>query len=139
MDELYWAAGFFDGEGTTVCVRNGKHRRLMVTITQVRREPLDRFQNAVCGLGRIHGPYQRTDSQYNVQPHYTYQCQAANSSRAVIAMLRPLVCSIKREQMDAALKAFDEYQAGRVERDRSAEVAKGWITRRANLAKRSAA
>jgi hypothetical protein len=49
--ELAWAAGFFDGEGTVYlwnCRNNsGHYRTLALSINQVDRRPLERFQTAV--------------------------------------------------------------------------------------------
>ena len=51
---LAWAAGFFDGEGSTCCDREG--HRLYVTIGQVNRQNLEKFQAAVGGSGIIGKP-----------------------------------------------------------------------------------
>lgn len=56
--EIAWAAGFFDGEGSVgaYCVdlqRQANRSRLIACVVQKPRQPLDRFQRAMGGLGRI--------------------------------------------------------------------------------------
>lgn len=61
--ELAWAAGFFDGEGSTIArsdsARPGYYQ-LNITVPQGCRfgvpPLLRRFQRAMRGMGRIHGP-----------------------------------------------------------------------------------
>lgn len=59
--ELAWAAGFYDGEGSTsvatVKQSSGKtYRYIKMSVSQNEREPLERFMAAV-GEGKIVGPY----------------------------------------------------------------------------------
>ena len=54
--DIAWAAGFFDGEGSTFLNNNRRHpthSSIQGQIRQVRMEPLVRFQVAVGGRGRI--------------------------------------------------------------------------------------
>jgi hypothetical protein len=56
-EELAWAAGFFDGEGSfswTMPAAFG-----WAVINQTNRASLERFKRAVAGLGKIYGPTNR--------------------------------------------------------------------------------
>ena len=97
-EELAWAAGFFDGEGSTTLTA-GKRRRdyptPKVSMAQTgSREELDRFVVAV-GAGKVRGPWLQP---YNDKPRWFYQTTRAADAQAVIARLWPFLCSRKREQ-----------------------------------------
>ena len=101
--ELAWAAGFFDGEGST-CVYSGNstpHPNLRVTIGQTDTEVLTRFKNAV-GFGNITGPFKGKNDKTNRKPVYQY---SVGSIRAISVMnlLIPFLASIKKEQFYIAL------------------------------------
>lgn len=51
--ELAWAAGFFDGEGSTCCFASPKQRSLSIGVAQVNRNNLLRFQAAIGGIGTV--------------------------------------------------------------------------------------
>lgn len=55
--ELAWAAGFFDGEGSTSISKIKGWMRLLIQIGQCEVTTLMRFQKAI-GCGTINGPYQ---------------------------------------------------------------------------------
>lgn len=97
--ELSWAAGFFDGEGYTSSI---KDRHVRINISQVEREPLERFQKAVGGLGRILGPYKHknriTPSGGEWKPIYAYGASGVEETTAVLALLWPYLSTPKREQ-----------------------------------------
>jgi hypothetical protein len=98
--EIEWAAGFFDGEGYVGArVKNRSRQQskacsLSLRVGQRHREPLERFQRAVGGVGQI---YER---QIREQPYYTYSIGSRVDVLAVIELLRPHLCSIKVKQAD---------------------------------------
>lgn len=100
--ELAWAAGFFDGEGTTHFHPNGLPQ---LSIGQVDREPLERFQRAVLGLGRIVGPYKDTSKR---KPITVYRVSNWRGAQAVIALLWKFLSTAKRQQ---AVRVFQQRQA----------------------------
>lgn len=105
-EELAWAAGFFDGEGS---IRLHDYARgyapyVYIQITQVGRAELDRFQQAVLGLGGVYGPYR--DRRGSRQPSFCYRCGRFGDSQAVMAALWPFLGATKRT---AALSAFRAY------------------------------
>lgn len=104
-EELAWAAGFFDGEGSFWGrVRSGPRRHERVTpnasVPQMGSVLLERFRTAVLGLGRIYGPYEprhgmcywRTSDWREVQ--------------AVVAALWPWLGPYKRQQARETMLAW---------------------------------
>ena len=108
-EDLACAAGFFNGEGSTVIgwSKDKSYAWLSVSIFQNYREPLEQFQAAVNGLGNVRGPYQRPDGN----PYYSWTAQNFEHVQAVIAMLWFKLSSVKRQQAIKALKAFSEYHS----------------------------
>jgi hypothetical protein len=113
--ELAWAAGFFDGEGSTM-VHTDESRpgylRLEVVVPQVGHDGLPavllRFQRAVGGLGRIGGP-ERDD---------LYECRSSMrlEAFAIVALLWNDLGAVKRRQANGAIKAFlNQYESRTVE------------------------
>lgn len=121
--ELAWAAGFFDGEGSTVLA--GANSRRVHPATGRRRdyptpsvsisqhntpECLERFRAAVGGVGRIDGPriYRQFDS-----PRWTYAARTHESAQAVVAALWPFLSTPKRDQAHAVFLAYNVDAQGR--------------------------
>jgi len=114
-EQLAWAAGFYDGEGCT-SLRRSRYvsdrglRRLYLTpilsVGQVRLEPLIRFQEAVEGFGVVSGPVARSNPKH--QPQYRWVCSPWRDTQAVIAMLWPFLSGPKREQAARILRDFNE-------------------------------
>jgi hypothetical protein len=88
--EIAWAAGFFDGEGNT-CVG----RALMISIGQVNRSNLERFNEATGELGSISGPYDR-----GTKPIFAYR---AFSDKA-FAVFRSIAPYVGEEKLDQFLR-----------------------------------
>jgi len=104
--ELAWAAGFFDGEGSTI-VHADKSRpgylRLEVRVPQSGQGAgvpavLLRFQAAVGGMGEIVGP-EKDDI-------YKWVSRGRLESFAVVAFLWSHIGPVKRRQANEAVKAF---------------------------------
>ena len=119
LTQLAWAAGFFDGEGTTIArndsLRPG-YRQLQVSVPQTGHTGtpavLFRFHRAVLGMGRIEPP--------NADDTYTWRACMFEEAQAVIALLWRYLGPVKREQAAAALRAVrEQYESGRYESRRS--------------------
>jgi len=86
--ELAWAAGFFDGEGST-CVER-KVNRLILSVGQNNPIPLQRFVDVV-GFGlKVYGPHK--DGGYKVTT-------SSKKALAVAIKLWPYLSDIKRQQI----------------------------------------
>lgn len=96
-----WAAGFFDGEGTTSCAtQNSGSRSLMLSVAQVNRNSLERFQVAVDGVGNISRPYDRGNRPISI--FRAYGPEAVRCAQALWPFL-------SREKQDQALRAILAY------------------------------
>lgn len=99
--ELAWAAGFFDADGSFVYSNASKY--MLVSITQFDSEVLHRLQNTL-GLGRIYGPYQhRPGATLSDKSHYRYQAHGHEAVQAIAAMLWFKLGSAKRKQAAAVI------------------------------------
>jgi hypothetical protein len=103
-EELAWAAGFFDGEGSVskYTTRRGdkEYTYLQMNCPQVEREVLDRFLAAV-GVGVVYGPYgfQKYAPPGSVwKPHWMWNARGFEQVQQVIATLWPWLGTVKREQ-----------------------------------------
>ena len=113
--ELAWAAGFFDGEGSTMLHTDGSrpgYLRLEVVVPQVGHDGLPavllRFQHAVGGLGRICGP----------ERDNLYECRSSMrlEALAIVALLWNDLGAVKRRQANEAIKALlNQYESRTVE------------------------
>lgn len=103
-EALAWAAGFFDGEGSTSLARSKKQPNspsLCVSVGQIGFETLTRFQNAVGGLGHIY--HVRT-----VPGTYAFRACKFEHAQAIVAMLWTFVSSVKKEQALNAMRGYHE-------------------------------
>lgn len=95
-----WAAGFWDGEGCMTLNSRPKGQRqhacTVINVTQVEREPLERFVRAV-GVGKIYGPYKHRKNE-NQMPCYQYTVTKMADVAVLENILAPRVCSPKRDQ-----------------------------------------
>lgn len=115
-EELAWAAGFWDGEGSCGCYsKNDRQTRksnrrasdtyLRASVNQTDREPLDRFLAAV-GVGKLYGPYTPKKNLLSQTPYWGVQI----SGRAVddlFQILWPYLCGPKKQQYLDARAKFD--------------------------------
>jgi hypothetical protein len=94
MLETAWAAGFFDGEGTTSFSPVSKATRIQ--ISQKDPELLHRFARAV-GIGVVRGPYRNGKGLV-----FQYRVSKKADVVRVIAALWPHLGNAKRRQATAA-------------------------------------
>lgn len=96
--ELAWAAGFFDGEGNTYGRRRGTTNIVVsLSLAQIDRRPLERFQQAVGGLGRIYGPMRRRLSTTDT---WVFRTSSQRDCFAILHHLWPYLGAPKREQAE---------------------------------------
>jgi hypothetical protein len=120
-EELAWAAGFFDGEGSIGVVRHAPRAKrgeaksntsLQMTLVQSgdsTTEPpelLLRFQRAVAGLGGIR--FRRSTNHLGKRPIWIWRITSASDVQAVAAMLWPWFGLRNR---DRARRSVIEYRA----------------------------
>lgn len=115
-EDLAWAAGFFDGEGNIrFNTRKNKNatnpKRLygtpQISLAQVHKAALKRFQRAVHGLGNIYGPY--THGKQKKNPYWLFNTSSFEQAQAIVAMLWPWLGPVKRAQAKDALRQAKKY------------------------------
>lgn len=113
---LAWAAGFFDGEGSTFA-KNEKRRpdywQLQISVPQSGEgrtpEVLERFRTAALGTGRIDPP--------NEEGVYAWRARGRVDAELALALMWPYLGTVKRSQALAALTKVDaQYVSGVVKK-----------------------
>lgn len=106
--ELAWAAGFFDGEG---CIGYyPQNRRMMVTVVQKDRRPLERFQEAL-GFGKIYGPAKSKSACYN------WSVFSRDNVDKLFKLLVPFLSAPKQEQFHRAFIKYNN-RAGKYRKEK---------------------
>jgi len=93
---LAWAAGLFDGEGSTSIARRG----VRLAVKQHEPTVLLKFQDAV-GLGTVYGPYAIKGREGFFE--WSFVVTRFEHVQAVVAMLWPWLGPVKRYQARVAL------------------------------------
>ncbi len=106
-EELAWAGGFFDGEGSTYLEKHRTHFGYLVPVLNVTQSSevgiaptLLRFKSAVGNLGRISGPRQDRPDQ---TPYRRWRAWARDDVELIVHRLLPFIGSSKRRQAIAAM------------------------------------
>lgn len=121
--EKAWAAGFYDGEGSSkkkyyhYVNKKGLPRKpnqnVMMSVSQAHLETLERFKKAVGDRGTINGPYQYKG---NKRPYWIWSA-SNKAARDVYEILKPFLSSIKKQQFEIILNELSSMS----------ERKKGWI------------
>lgn len=88
--EIAWAAGFFEGKGSTYCPKGYNNRRLV--LAQSSKQPdevppeLLRFQAAVGGRGEI---IKRAPTRRSKKQRWAWRLQRHRESEYVLSLLEP--------------------------------------------------
>jgi hypothetical protein len=114
--ELGWAAGFFDGEGSTIArslTSRPRYHQLNVTVPQSGRDGVPpvllRFQGVMLGMGHISGP--EDDSLYMLR------YAAREEVRLMLLLMWPYLGDVKRVQATRAIELVEQqYTSGAVRR-----------------------
>ena len=125
LKELYWAAGFLEGEGCFTCSK-AKHKPRKsdggisyiiyhcAQIDMTDKDVLDKFAR-VLGFGKVNGPYQ--SHRGNRKP--TWKWTVINKqAEAVIERFRPFLCERRLRQIDKMLSQcgkFDTIKGATIE------------------------
>lgn len=114
-EELAWAAGLFDGEGTVYLHRNRGAGGAWARLTIVQNDPqvLARFRDAV-GLGNLLGPYRRNQEGRKVHnPFWSLHAASWRDTQAIAALLWRWLSPVKRAQITRVCRAMkDAYVKG---------------------------
>lgn len=81
-EDLAWAAGIFDGEGTVTWTNGRTRKTLRLSVAQSGSPEIpERFQKAV-GLGSVHGPYGPYGT-HTRQPQYQWNANGADAHEVI--------------------------------------------------------
>jgi hypothetical protein len=110
-EQLAWAAGFYDGEGSLSCIwqlnANGKYYRyLRMQLDQIEPTTLQRFQKALGG-GVIYGPYAPRIAHHS--PHWHWSLTSFEQVQHATCLLWSWLSEPKKAQAKLAFRRF--YQA----------------------------
>ena len=111
-EELAWAAGFFDGEGSVhVCHSGTKGRKYLpypqVTISQsgeLGAEPLEKFNLAIGNLGKIYGPKPPGKNQKQIR--WMWEASGFKKTQVIMALLWKYLGTVKRNKFQQVTKAY---------------------------------
>ena len=92
--DLAWAAGLFDGEGSTSTLKaqRDKYTYLRMSVSQKDRRVLDKFQ-VIVGAGKVYG---------NKRGMHSWDCFRKDDVLKVLKKLWPYISEQKREQATLA-------------------------------------
>ena len=115
---LAWAAGFFDGEGTSIAHAHSQTYQLDVSVPQMGRDEIPRvllkFKYAMLGVGAI---YRQSDGLCQ------WRAGGRVTAEMTLALMWPWLGQVKKEQARAAIAAVDrQYADGSVVRRRPRSV-----------------
>lgn len=109
-EDLAWAAGFIDGEGSfAFCPRANRPGGGYVHLSagQVDRAVLDKL-HSILGVGKVYGPYQ--PRKQNHSPYHYWRVYNTDAVAAALLMLRPWLSAVKIAQAERAFERLDELQ-----------------------------
>lgn len=108
--ELAWAAGFYDGEGsskrlysnykTKSGIKQSPGVYVVMTVSQSELNILKRFKKAVNNIGTINGPYQYERQR---RPYWVWSVSCLGA-RNVFKLLKPYLGFTKRKQYYTVLR-----------------------------------
>ena len=108
-EELAWAAGFYDGEGCCGVWQHGgtnHNKTLGISITQMRKEPLERFETAMKHLGKI---YRKKKTLI-----YRFQSHRFERVQMIVALMWNWLSAPKKEQITRSFAAYlNQYREGK--------------------------
>lgn len=86
LHEVYWAAGFLEGEGCFSATRNA----VMITATQVQREPIDRLLQYFGGkVGRYHSATRQANGHAAIHTWTLYGAKARGVAMTLYVLMSP--------------------------------------------------
>ena len=110
-EKLAWAAGFFDGEGSTIArtdSRRPAYRQLVVAVPQAGAttpQVLERFQAAMLGMGRIDPP--------SSAGTFSWRSRGFADAQQALILLWPYLGEVKRHQAVNAMQSVaSQYSSG---------------------------
>jgi len=110
-EELAWAAGLFDGEGTIGVRKNGTteaYRRIGASVGMTERFVVERFAKAV-GIGKFYDHSYKQSKYPNAKPVWRWAVHNFEDTKTMVERLWPWLSEPKRAQARKALDAYAAY------------------------------
>ena len=105
-----WAAGLFNGEGSTIVSKSGRMKYVYLRLGQNDPQVLQIFGEAV-GFGSMSGPheerYKRPDGTLRIIYMWRYQVGAQQEVDQVLKLMWPYLSNIKKLQAIEAIKQYN--------------------------------
>jgi len=104
-----WAAGFYDGEGSTYLLDHRTHegyKTAEITVTQSSDEGIPEVLtrlSQICDTGHVNGPYPQEDGDMDV---YRWKISSRNGVEHVVTHLWRWLGAVKRSQASAVLETL---------------------------------
>ena len=96
-EELAWAGGLFEGEGSISDARNCP----VIAVDMTDEDTVRRFYEII-GFGNVNGPY-LSKTRTNRKPHWTWRVSGLHRVQAVIAALWPWLGKRRKQQVRAVI------------------------------------
>lgn len=107
-EELAWAAGFADGEGSFYLEKIGKDTWAPAFgLVQTDPRVLERFAD-VMGFGKVVGPFGPYKKGPKSKPLYSWRARSFEKAQAVLALLWTWLGPVKRKQATSILLGWRE-------------------------------
>lgn len=100
-EQLAWAAGIYEGEGTFSSRKTGKIDRGLVAKLKMADEDVIRRFHAILGVGNVTGPYKCDGA--GTKPLWVWQCGSFQAVQHTMAVLWPWLCSRRRAKIQTLL------------------------------------
>lgn len=110
-EELAWAAGFIDGEGSFILHKtHGKkgkreYGRPRLDVSQVDRRVLDKLRG-ILQFGKVYGPYRPQKKNHN--DFYLFSVRGLEEVQFILGAVWQWLSSVKQEQAKNVLLAYYE-------------------------------
>jgi hypothetical protein len=99
MKTIEWATGLFEGEGS-ITHDNG---RPQISLEMTDKDVVEAFAEVV-GVGKVNGPYRRSNKPDYYKPTYKWKIKAKADVRKVLSMMLP---NLGTRRAHRALDALD--------------------------------
>jgi len=100
-EQVIWAAGLYEGEGTIVFTRRtqlGSRGNVNIRLVTTDEDVIRRFHSAI-STGTVHGPYDHGGTK----PHWQWQANGFERTQYVVAMLWQWLGARRRQQAASAM------------------------------------
>lgn len=111
-ENLAYAAGLFDGEGTSrFCLYNGTNRAIRLQIKMTDVEPLRKFWEAINHKAKVYGPYRERKWKGEYRDNYQVLVQNFEEFQFVMCLLWNWLSQPKKNQFKETMISYLSYRS----------------------------